>query len=63
MSNNTIVIERFRTSMCGGASFMRTVTPAAGFVPAAHASAVSYKTLTDARNDAQGGADAWSPPV
>jgi hypothetical protein len=63
MTTITMASARFRTSMCGGASFVRTVSPAVGFVPS-HAAAVTiYRTLTNARKDAQGGADAWSPPV
>ena len=63
MSETTWAAARLRTSIA---------TPSYGFglgsgmtcVMTAHTAAVSaYKPSADARNAAQGGASAWSPPV
>jgi hypothetical protein len=57
--NNIEAVTRFRMS-----AFDATLTPAVGSPLMAHMAAVSaYKPFIDARNDAQGGASAWSPPV
>jgi hypothetical protein len=57
--NNTEAVTRFRMP-----AFDATRTPAVGSLLMAHMAAVSaYTPSIDARNDAQGGADAWRPPV
>jgi hypothetical protein len=49
--NTAVVITRLSMSAVGSSM-------------TAHAAAVTaYKPFGDARNDAQGGADAWGPPV
>jgi len=55
VSINTDAVTRFRMpAFCGVWMLAST----------AHAAVVSaYKPSTDARNAAQGGASAWSPPV
>jgi hypothetical protein len=58
MSKTTIDFARLCTPVRG-----RAVTSAAGSVPSAlMAAAAGYRQLVGARNDAQGGGDAWSPP-
>ena len=59
MSNTTVAVTRLRMSVSG-----RCAAFTAGFVPSVHMAAkTDYVTLIAARNDAQGGTDAWSPPV
>jgi len=58
MSNNTWDVARLRMPALGSEMFD------AGCVTSAHTRAVSaYKPFIDARNGAQGGPRAWSPPV
>lgn len=58
MSDMTVVFAR----LCTPAS-SRAVASAAGFIPSARmAAAAGYRQLVGARNDAQGGDVAWSPP-
>jgi hypothetical protein len=52
MSNTDLAITRTR------------MLTSVGFIPSAYmAAAAADKQLFGARNDAQGGGDAWSPPV
>ena len=59
--NTTIARLRMPASESLGGRVLGVVTTCAA---TAHMAAVSsYKPFADARNGAQGGANAWSPPV
>ena len=57
MVNSIVAVTRLRMPAFGFAAMS-----AAGICPSAHKGAVAYTQLA-ARNDAQGGVSAWSPPV
>jgi hypothetical protein len=57
MTKSIVVVTRLRMPAFGFAAMS-----AEGICPSAHNGAVAYTQLA-ARNDAQGGVSAWSPPV
>jgi hypothetical protein len=64
MSETTTTFARLGCSLAGSAGRVRVSTPAVSLMPTAHTAVVAtYKPFIGARNDAQGGASAWSPPV
>jgi len=59
MSNTSVVITRFRMLASSEARMLAGTSTSTAHTAAASA----YNPFIDARNDVQGGADAWGPPV
>jgi hypothetical protein len=59
MSNTPVAVTRFRMLASTEARMLAGTCASMAHTAAASA----YKPFIDARNDVQGGADAWGPPV